>query len=224
MYAVVKTGGKQYRVARNDVIIVERLAAEAGAGIELDQVLLLNDGKDTMIGTPLVEGARVAATVLDQSRADKIIVFKKKRRKDYRRTRGHRQLVTVLRITDILGKGQKPSAAKAKAPVKAKDVEASAAAKATAAPEDKAEAAPRKPAKTAAPRKAPAKKAAPKKTSETKSAKKPAATAKAAPKKAAPAKKPAATAKAAPKKAAPKKPAAGKSGAKSKSAKPKGKR
>jgi len=210
MYAVVKTGGKQYRVARNDVIIVERLAAEAGADIELDQVLLLNDGKDTMIGTPLVEGARVAATVLDQSRADKIIVFKKKRRKDYRRTRGHRQLVTVLRITGILGKGQKPSAAKAKAPVKAKDDEAPAAAEATAAPE--------KPAKTAAPKKAPARKAAPEKTSETKSAKKPAATAKAAPK------KPAAAAKAAPKKAAPKKAAAGKSGAKSRSAKPKGKK
>ena len=195
MYAVVKTGGKQYRVARNDVIIVERLATEAGADIEFDQVLLLNDGKDTMIGTPLVEGARVAATVLDQSRADKIIVFKKKRRKDYRRTKGHRQLVTVLRITDILGKGQKPAAAKAKAPVKAKDVEAPAVAEATAAPDDKAEAAPEKPA-------------------ETKSANKPAATAKAAPKKA----------KAAPKKAAAGKPAAGKSGAESKSAKPKEKR
>ena len=210
MYAVVKTGGKQYRVARDDVIIVERLVAEAGADIELDQVLLLNDGKDTMIGTPLVEGARVAATVLDQSRADKIIVFKKKRRKDYRRTRGHRQLVTVLRITDILGKGQKPSAATAKAPVKAKDDEAPAAAEATAAP-----------------KKAPARKAAAEKTPETKSAKKPAATAKAAPKKtkAAPKKAKAAPkkAKAAPKKAkvAPKKAAAGKSGARSKSAKPK---
>ncbi len=167
MYAVVKTGGKQYRVARDDVIIVERLVAEAGADIELDHVLLLNDGKDTMIGTPLVEGARVAATVLDQSRADKIIVFKKKRRKDYRRTRGHRQLVTVLRITDILGKGQKPGAATAKAPVKAKDDEAPAAVEATAAP-----------------KKAPARKAAAEKTPETKSAKKPAATAKAAPKKA----------------------------------------
>ena len=197
MYAVVKTGGKQYRVAHNDVIIVERLAAEAGADIELDQVLLLNDGKDTMIGTPLVEGARVAATVLDQSRADKIIVFKKKRRKDYRRTRGHRQLVTVLRITDILGKGQKPGAAKAKAPVKAKDDEAPAAAEATAAPK-KAPA--KKPAVTA--------KAAPKK------AKAASKKAKAAPKKA----------KAASKKVAAGKPAAGKSGAESKSAKPKEKR
>ena len=200
MYAVVKTGGKQYRVARNDVIIVERLATEAGADIELDQVLLLNDGKNTMIGTPLVEGARVAATVLDRSRADKIIVFKKKRRKDYRRTRGHRQLVTVLRITDILGKGQKPGAAKAKAPVKTKDVEAPTAAKAKAAPG--------KPAKTAAPRKTSTRKAAPKKT-------------KAVPKKAKAVPK---KAKAAPKKATPRKAAAGKSGAKSKSAKPKEKR
>ena len=104
MYAVVKTGGKQYRVARNDVIIVERLATEAGADIELDQVLLLNDGKNTMIGTPLVEGARVAATVLDRSRADKIIVFKKKRRKGYRRTQGHRSILTRIRVKDIIVK------------------------------------------------------------------------------------------------------------------------
>ena len=116
--------------------------------------------------------ARVAATVLDRSRADKIIVFKKKRRKDYRRTRGHRQLVTVLRITDILGKGQKPGAAKAKAPVKTKDVEAPTAAKAKAAPG--------KPAKTAAPRKTSTRKAAPKKTKAVPKK------AKAAPKKAAP--------------------------------------
>jgi large subunit ribosomal protein L21 len=194
MYAVVKTGGKQYRVAQDDVIVVERLVAEAGADVELDQVLLLNNGKETMIGTPLVDGARVAATVLDQSRADKIIVFKKKRRKDYRRTRGHRQLVTVLRITDILGKGEKRSAATAKAPAKAE-----AEAPATAAAEDKA--APEAPAaKTAA-------KAAPKKAA----AKKPAA------------KKPAAK-KAAPRKAAAKKPAAKKPAAKSGAAKPKEKK
>ena len=194
MYAVVKTGGKQYRVAQDDVIVVERLVAEAGADVELDQVLLLNYGKETMIGTPLVDGARVAATVLDQSRADKIIVFKKKRRKDYRRTRGHRQLVTVLRITDILGKGEKRSAATAKAPAKAEaEAPATAAAAATAA-EDKA--APEAPAA------------------------KPAA--KAAPKKAA-AKKPAAK-KAAPRKAAAKKPAAKKPAAKSGAAKPKEKK
>ena len=76
MYAVIKTGGKQYRVAKDDVIVVERLAGLAGDKIELDQVLMLDDGKAPTLGTPLVDGARVAATVLDQSRGEKIIVFK----------------------------------------------------------------------------------------------------------------------------------------------------
>ena len=119
MYAVIKTGGKQYRVAKDDVIVVERLTGSAGDKIELDQVLMLDDGKEPTLGTPLVDGARVAATVLDQSRGDKIIVFKKKRRKNYRRTMGHRQDLTVLRITDILAKGKKATATRAKA--KAKD-------------------------------------------------------------------------------------------------------
>ncbi len=121
MYAVIKTGGKQYRVAKDDVIVVERLAGAAGDKIELDQVLMLDDGKGATLGTPLVDGARVAATVLDQSRGEKIIVFKKKRRKNYRRTMGHRQDLTVLRITDILAKGKKAPASRAKA--KAKDDE-----------------------------------------------------------------------------------------------------
>ena len=102
MFAVVRTGGKQYRVSKDDVIKVERLEGEPGAEIELDQVLMLDDGKSPTVGSPLVDGARVAATVLDQTRADKIIVFKKKRRKNYRRKHGHRQHQTVLRITDIL--------------------------------------------------------------------------------------------------------------------------
>lgn len=102
MFAVLRTGGKQYRVRKNDVIKVERLDGEPGAAIELDQVLMLDDGKGPTIGSPLVDGARVSATVLDQTRADKIIVFKKKRRKNYRRKHGHRQRQTVLRITDIL--------------------------------------------------------------------------------------------------------------------------
>ena len=108
MFAVVRTGGKQYRVSKDDVIRVERLAGEPGAAIELDQVLMLDDGKRPTIGTPLVDGARVSATVLDQTRADKIIVFKKKRRKNYRRKHGHRQHQTVLRITDILAAGAAP--------------------------------------------------------------------------------------------------------------------
>ena len=163
MYAVVKTGGKQYRVAKDDVIIVEKLAADAGSALELDEVLILDDGKETVVGTPLVDGARVAATVLDQTRGDKIIVFKKKRRKDYKRKKGHRQDLTVLRITDILAKGQKASAAKAAAP------------KAEAAPEPKAEAVEAAPAAEAAAKKAPAKKAAAKKAAKKAPAKKAAA-------------------------------------------------
>ena len=114
MYAVIKTGGKQYRVAKDDVITVERLACAAGDKIELDQVLMLDDGKGPQLGTPLIDGACVAALVLDQSRGDKIIVFKKKRRKNYRRTMGHRQDLTVLRITDILAKGAKAKTTRAR--------------------------------------------------------------------------------------------------------------
>ena len=123
MYAVVRTGGKQYRVAKDDVIVVEKLAGEPGAELELDQVLMLDDGNETQIGAPLVDGARVAATVIDQGRGEKIIVFKRKRRKDYRRTRGHRQSITVLRINEILGKGETRSAAKAEAETPAKPEE-----------------------------------------------------------------------------------------------------
>ena len=120
MFAVVRTGGKQYRVSKDDVIKVERLEGEPGAEIELDQVLMLDDGKGPTVGSPLVDGARVAATVLDQTRADKIIVFKKKRRKNYRRKHGHRQHQTVLRITDILAGG---AATGASAPGEAKGEE-----------------------------------------------------------------------------------------------------
>ena len=120
MFAVVRTGGKQYRVSKDDVIKVERLEGEPGAEIELDQVLMLDDGKSPTVGSPLVDGARVAATVLDQTRADKIIVFKKKRRKNYRRKHGHRQHQTVLRITDISAGG---SATGASAPEDSKGEE-----------------------------------------------------------------------------------------------------
>lgn len=113
MYAVVKTGGKQYRVAKNDVLTVEKIDGEAGSVVELEEVLAMDDGKGLTIGTPTVDGARVAATVLEQKKADKVLIFKKKRRKNYRRTKGHRQQVTVLRISEILAKGQKAEAAKA---------------------------------------------------------------------------------------------------------------
>jgi len=103
MFAVIRTGGKQYKVAKDDVISVERLAAEPGATIELGEVLLMGEGAQVTTGTPLLDGATVHATVVEQTRAAKIIVFKKKRRHNYRRKRGHRQQQTVLRITDIGG-------------------------------------------------------------------------------------------------------------------------
>ena len=107
MYAVLKTGGKQYKVAENDVIIVERLGGESGAKINLDKVLMIGDGEDMTVGTPIIEGALVAAEVLEHKRGNKITVFKKKRRKNYRRTMGHRQELTVLRINNILAAGEK---------------------------------------------------------------------------------------------------------------------
>ncbi|MEC9022421.1 MAG: 50S ribosomal protein L21 [Pseudomonadota bacterium] len=106
MYAVVKTGGKQYRVTTNDVIIVEKIVAEPGSDVELDQVLALGGDGETEIGTPLVEGARVSATVVNQTRGKKVLVYRKLRRKDFHRLRGHRQDQTVLKITDILPKSR----------------------------------------------------------------------------------------------------------------------
>ncbi len=101
MYAVIRTGGKQYKVAENDVIAVERLAGEAGDEIAFDEVLMIGDAGATTLGKPTVAGAKVTATVLEQSRADKVMVFKKKRRQGYRRSAGHRQAQTVLRIAGI---------------------------------------------------------------------------------------------------------------------------
>ena len=100
MYAVIKTGGKQYRVAAGDVIKVEKLDGEVGENVALDEVLMVG-GDDAKIGTPTVAGAKVTAEVLEQGRGDKVLIFKKKRRKNYRRTAGHRQHQTVLRISGI---------------------------------------------------------------------------------------------------------------------------
>jgi large subunit ribosomal protein L21 len=105
MFAVIRTGGKQYKIAKDDVISVEKLAAEPGATVELAEVLMIGEGAEVATGAPLLEGALVSATVLEQTRADKIIVFKKKRRHNYRRKKGHRQQQTVLRITEIRGVG-----------------------------------------------------------------------------------------------------------------------
>ena len=101
MYAVVRTGGKQYRVAKDEVIAVEKLAAEAGSSVDLGEVLMIGDDRGATVGDPLVEGASVSAEVVAQTRGDKIIVFKKKRRKNHRRKKGHRQHVTLLRVTGI---------------------------------------------------------------------------------------------------------------------------
>ena len=118
MFAVIKTGGKQYRVAPGDIIVVEKLLGDAGAKIKLDQVLMVGeDGKSPDVGAPLLGNAAVNCEVLEQSRADKVIVFKKKRRQGYKRTKGHRQDQTVLRVLDINGKGAvKPAAKKAEKP------------------------------------------------------------------------------------------------------------
>lgn len=196
MFAVIRTGGKQYRVAPNDIIEIERIAGEPGDIIELGEVLLLGGDSGPKTGSPTIAGALVAAELVEQTRGDKIIVFKKKRRKGYRRTRGHRQDLTMLRITEILTDGKKPSQTKVARPepkkTEAKKPEAK-------KPEAKKPEAKKADAKKAAAK--PAKKPA---------AKKPAPTKKAAPaaKKAAPAKKPAAkkpAAKPAAKKPAPKK-------------------
>ena len=97
MFAVVKTGGKQYRVTPGDVIVVEKIIGETGDNVKLDQILMIDEGeKELKIGSPIVEGVAVNCIVLDQSRTDKILVFKKKRRQGYKRTKGHRQDQTVL--------------------------------------------------------------------------------------------------------------------------------
>ena len=141
MYAIIRTGGKQYRVAKDDVISVEKLSGEAGMTVEFGEVLMIGDGAAAAVGDPLVAGAKVMAKVLEQTRADKILVFKKKRRKKYRRTQGHRQDITVLRVTELLPAGAKTAKPKAEPKAKAK-VES----KAKAAPKK----APAKAKKTAA--------------------------------------------------------------------------
>ena len=118
MYAIIKTGGKQYRVAPEDVITVEKLAGEPGDTVVISEVLMVADGDGVQIGAPFVEGASVACELVEQTRGPKIIIFKKKRRKHHRRKKGHRQDLTVLKVTEILTGGKKPSGKKA-APKKA---------------------------------------------------------------------------------------------------------
>ena len=172
MYALVKTGGKQYRVSKDDTILVERISADEGAEVILDNVVMLGDGDKVTIGTPRVEGAAVSATVMRQTRGPKIIIFRRKRRKNHRRTQGHRQDLTLLKINAIAedGKSLTPKAAPKKAASKTEE--------AKAAPKNV-------PAKKAAAKKAAAKKAVTKKTPAKKAAAKKAAAKKATAKKAA---------------------------------------
>lgn len=154
MYAVVSSGGKQYRVEPGGTLIVERLTADAGATVTFDRVLLVGDGEEVTVGTPLVSGASVSATVLGEELGPKIIIFKFKQKVKYRRRTGHRQHLTRVRIDGITADGKTTSApetAAAKAPRVRRAKPATAAAKAPAA-------------KKAAARKAAAKKAPAKRT------------------------------------------------------------
>jgi large subunit ribosomal protein L21 len=139
MFAVIKTGGKQYRVAAEDVLKIEKIAGDAGEIVEFNEVLMVGEGADATIGAPFVDGALVTAEVVDQGRARKVIAFKKRRRQNSKRTRGHRQHLTTVRISEILTGGAKPSkkaAAKKPAP-KAEDAKAEAPKKAEAKPAEK---------------------------------------------------------------------------------------
>ncbi|HST37343.1 MAG TPA: 50S ribosomal protein L21 [Allosphingosinicella sp.] len=151
MFAIVRTGGKQYRVAAGDKIVVEKLAGEAGDSVTLDDVLLAGEGGDLKS----TAGLTVAAEIVAQAKADKVTVFKKKRRQNYRRKRGHRQQHTILKIVSIGGKGAEKKAAPKKeeaAPAAEKPAKAAPKAKAEAPAKGGAEAA--KEAKPAAPKKA----------------------------------------------------------------------
>lgn len=106
MYAVIKTGGKQYRVQPGDVIVIEKLDGDAGANIKFDDVLMLGGDKGVTLGAPLIAGASVAASLVETRKGEKIKIFKKTRRQGYRRTNGHRQMESVLRITGITGENE----------------------------------------------------------------------------------------------------------------------
>lgn len=101
MFAVIKTGGKQYRVTEGETIRVEKLPGEVGSTIEIEEVLAVGEGAVLRVGTPVVEDASVSAEIVEQGKGKKIIVFKKKRRKGYSKKQGHRQLFTALRIKEI---------------------------------------------------------------------------------------------------------------------------
>ena len=114
MYAVFKTGGKQYRATKGDTLKVEKLDAAEGDAVEFDQVLMVGEGENVKVGAPLVSGSKVKAKVLSQAKARKVDVIKFKRRQNYRRTYGHRQPYTLVEVTGITGAPRKKAAAAAK--------------------------------------------------------------------------------------------------------------
>ena len=161
MYAVIKTGGKQYRVQAGDLLVVEKLDGEPGAEVAFGDVLMVGDGEAVTIGAPLVDGAKVSATLIETRKGEKVKIFKKIRRQGYRRTRGHRQSETVLRVTAIDGAGKSAKwdgkvdlTSKALLDARARNLKNVVAELEAAAAPAKAEA----PAKKAAPKKAAAKK------------------------------------------------------------------
>ena len=106
MYAVIKTGGKQYRVKAGDVLVVEKLIGEPGARVDFDQVLMIGEGEAVTVGAPIVAGASVTATLIETRKGEKVKIFKKIRRQGYRRTKGHRQPESVLRVTALAANGK----------------------------------------------------------------------------------------------------------------------
>jgi large subunit ribosomal protein L21 len=212
MYAVIRTGGKQYRVKPGDVLVVEKVAGEAGAEVAFKEVLMLGEGAEVVVGAPLVDGGVVKATLVETRKGEKVKIFKKIRRQGYRRTRGHRQTETVLRVTSVAGGGKSESwdgtvdlTPKALLDAKARGLTSLVAAlegRAPAVAEPKAKAAPKK----AAAKKEPAKKAEPKPAAEAAPAEAAAPAPKAEAKAETKAKAPAKAKAAAPKAAAPKGP------------------
>lgn len=139
MYAVIETGGKQYRVEKDDVVSVEKLKVEAGDSVVFDRVLLLSNGKETLIGKPYVEGAKVEAEVVENGKGPKVIIFKYKAKKDYRKKQGHRQPYTMVKINGIFGLEAEEPQAEAKPEEAAEPAEAEAAPEAAESAETAAE-------------------------------------------------------------------------------------
>jgi large subunit ribosomal protein L21 len=158
MYAVIKTGGKQYRVQPGDLMVVEKLAGEPGATVDFGEVLMLGEGEAITVGAPTVAGAKVAATLIETRKGEKVKIFKKIRRQGYRRTRGHRQWESVLRVTAITGDGREAKwdgevnlTPKAVLDARARNLKIEGLTVEAAAPAPAAQAAPKKPRAKAAP-------------------------------------------------------------------------